>query len=260
VAAVVENDVVWDTTQLTDAERLAGAKFVPKRVSQCPCTFDPANVEVVSWTPRAFLYKNFLTEEEADHLIASGYAQGIRPSKVASGEGEVPSDARTSSGVFLYPDGSGVFECVEQRLAEWSQLHPLHGELFYFLEYQVGQQYKPHWDYFDPRMPGMKEYVKGSVGGQRMATALLYLHTPEKGGETIFPRANAMVPARRRDALLFWDQTPDRVLDELSMHGGSPVVKGVKVCLTKWMTEGPGGHIRSFVDPVAKQYAERRKR
>lgn len=31
---------------------------------------DPSRVIQLSWRPRAFLYKNFLTEEECDHLMA----------------------------------------------------------------------------------------------------------------------------------------------------------------------------------------------
>ncbi|PNX56202.1 prolyl 4-hydroxylase subunit alpha-1-like protein, partial [Trifolium pratense] len=30
--------------------------------------FDPTRVIQLSWSPRAFLYKNFLTDEECDHL------------------------------------------------------------------------------------------------------------------------------------------------------------------------------------------------
>ncbi|KAL1223258.1 putative prolyl 4-hydroxylase 7 [Cardamine amara subsp. amara] len=31
--------------------------------------FDPSRVTQLSWTPRAFLYKEFLSNEECDHLI-----------------------------------------------------------------------------------------------------------------------------------------------------------------------------------------------
>eukprot|EP01094_Clydonella_sp_ATCC50884_P011126 TRINITY_DN20923_c0_g1_i1.p1 TRINITY_DN20923_c0_g1~~TRINITY_DN20923_c0_g1_i1.p1 ORF type:complete len:303 (-),score=34.10 TRINITY_DN20923_c0_g1_i1:268-1176(-) len=227
-----------------DLKKIYSAMPIAK-LDHCP-DIDLSCVEVISWEPRAFLYHGFLSDEMADHMMAIGYSQGIVPSKVASGEGDIPSDSRTSSGIFVHPDPSGVFECVEKRIAQWSQLNPKHGELFYLLEYQIGQQYRPHWDYFDPKLPGMKEYVKKSMGGQRLATALVYLYTPEEGGETLFPKVGKEVEARRGDALLFWDQTPNFDLDPYSMHGGNPVKKGVKVCATKWMTESEGGHIRSF--------------
>lgn len=52
------------------------------------------------------------------------------------------------------------------------------------LEYEIGQEYKAHFDYFF--------HKEGSDnGGNRMATVLMYLATPEEGGETIFPNAPA---------------------------------------------------------------------
>ena len=55
-----------------------------------------------------------------------------------------------------------------------------------------------------------------SLGGQRIATALIYLYSPQKGGETVFPEAEGgprLVPATRGDALLFFDMTPEHALD-----------------------------------------------
>lgn len=50
------------------------------------------------------------------------------------------------------------------------------------LKYKEGQEYQAHFDYF---------FHAGGVenGGNRMATVLLYLNTPEEGGETVFPIA-----------------------------------------------------------------------
>lgn len=64
----------------------------------------------------------------------------------------------------------------------------------------------------------------GSHGGQRIATMLIYLSTPEEGGETVFPNADKKVSgpgwsdcARRGfalhpqkgDAILFFSLKPD---------------------------------------------------
>ena len=56
-------------------------------------------------------------QEMADHMIAVGYDQNIQPSKVADASGDVSSEARTSSGVFINPalDNTGVIECIEKR-------------------------------------------------------------------------------------------------------------------------------------------------
>jgi len=58
------------------------------------------------------------------------------------------------------------------------------------LKYKLGQEYQAHFDYFF--------HDEGTAnGGNRMATVLLYLNTPDEGGETVFPIATPpKVPPR----------------------------------------------------------------
>ena len=58
-------------------------------------------------------------------------------------------------------------------------------------EFVFFYQYKPHYDYFFD-----EEHKKNN----RMATILVYLTTPEEGGETIFPGAPA-IPIGSTDSL-----------------------------------------------------------
>jgi hypothetical protein len=60
----------------------------------------------------------------------------------------------------------------------------------YFLRYEVGQQYKPHHDYFSDEV-----YIRDA--GNRIATVVMYLGEPEEGGETVFPMAGLTVPVRQ---------------------------------------------------------------
>ena len=39
---------------------------IPCRSAAAP----PCRIEPVSWKPRAFVYHNFMTEEEADHIVS----------------------------------------------------------------------------------------------------------------------------------------------------------------------------------------------
>ena len=51
-----------------------------------------------------------------------------------------------------------------------------------------GQKYEPHTDYFHDKFNS-----DVSHGGQRVATVLMYLSTPDEGGETVFPYAEEKV-------------------------------------------------------------------
>ena len=70
-------------------------------------------------------------------------------------------------------------------LPSWYQLPPAdHQEGLQILHYEHGQKYEPHFDYFHDAVNASPER-----GGQRVATLLMYLSTPEEGGETVFPNA-----------------------------------------------------------------------
>ena len=51
------------------------------------------------------------------------------------------------------------------------------GEGLQILRYRPGAEYKPHYDYFDPAEPGTPAILKR--GGQRLASIVCYLNTPE---------------------------------------------------------------------------------
>jgi len=103
------------------------------------------------------------------------------------------------------------------------------------LRYEKGQEYKPHHDFFHHDLAGVEKYLGKS--GQRITTVLMYLETPEAGGETLFPMVNVAIPAKKGTAVLFHSCLPTGVEDHKSLHGGQPVKEGTKWCLTKWIRQ-----------------------
>ena len=58
-------------------------------------------IEALSWRPRAFLYHNFLSLEECDHIIAVA-TPSMERSSVINSDGSVGDDPiRTSYGTFI---------------------------------------------------------------------------------------------------------------------------------------------------------------
>ncbi|GFS31029.1 oxoglutarate/iron-dependent oxygenase [Actinidia rufa] len=81
-------------------DRQGSVLRLPTGASYAP--FDPTRVTQISWRPRAFIYKGFLTDAECDHLIHLAKDK-LEKSMVADNESgkSIASEVRTSSGMFL---------------------------------------------------------------------------------------------------------------------------------------------------------------
>jgi prolyl 4-hydroxylase len=73
----------------------------------------------LSWAPRAYLLKGFLSPEECQHLISLS-RPSMQKSTVADNEtGEnIPSTFRTSTGTFLDHHQTSVVARIEARIAQ----------------------------------------------------------------------------------------------------------------------------------------------
>lgn len=205
-------------------------------------------VEVISWEPRAFVYHNFLSKAECEHLMNLAKPHMKKSTVVDNATGKSKdSRVRTSSGTFLSRGGDKIIQNIEKRIADLTFIPIEHGEGLQVLHYEVGQKYEPHYDYFS-------DDFNTKNGGQRIATVLMYLSDVEEGGETVFPAAQGnyssvpwwnelsecgkkglSVKPKMGDALLFWSMKPDATPDPSSLHGGCPVIKGNKWSSTKWL-------------------------
>lgn len=183
--------------------------------------------------PPIRVLEGLLTDAECDQLIEQSRPRLDR-SRTVNQDGTNQLDkARTSRGMFFTVGETPLIERIENRLAELVGLPVIHGEGLQVLHYEPGQQYEPHYDWFDPSQSGFK--VLTSKGGQRVASVIMYLNTPAGGGGTHFPNAGVTVCARRGSAVYFAYQGGDKA----SLHAGLPVTDGEKWIATKWVREHP---------------------
>lgn len=156
--------------------------------------------EVVSWAPRAVIYRNFISKAERAHIedLVAGHLS--RSKVVSDDENKAVDRSRTSSGVFLVGGlRDEVVLAIEERIANATHTPRDNGEGMYYLRYEHDQQYEPHTDYCYEDPPEGQPIGSGMAtsclefmrrGKDRWATFLFYIKSPDRGGETAFAHAD----------------------------------------------------------------------
>lgn len=184
--------------------------------------------------PRVVLFQNFLSSAECDELIRLSRDRMQASHVIDMDSGNTRADAgRTSSGTAFARGESPLIERIERRIEALLQWPYERGEALQILRYEVGQEYKPHYDYVDPTQPGAAPFL--ARGGQRVASLVMYLNTPQDGGGTNFPDVGLEIAAHKGCAVYFSYDRPHPMTR--SRHGGMPVRAGEKWVATKWLRE-----------------------
>lgn len=184
--------------------------------------------------PRVVVLSGFLSDEECQALISAASPRMQRSLTVdhQTGADQVHAQ-RTSHGMFFSRGENEVIQRIENRLAKLLNWPVENGEGLQVLRYQPGHEYKPHYDYFDPNEPSAATVL--ARGGQRVATVLMYLNEPTRGGGTTFPSVNLEISPQKGSAVFFNYDRAHPV--SRTLHGGAPVREGEKWVATKWLRE-----------------------
>jgi prolyl 4-hydroxylase len=221
------------------AQGLPAAVRVPDpKLDESPLYLDAGDRRVhvlqAMYNPRIVVFGDLLSHQECDELIELATPRMARSLTVATKTGgeEVNAD-RTSNGMFFQRGENDLVKRIEKRIAHLLDWPEENGEGLQILHYTPGTEYKPHYDYFDPNEPGTPTILRR--GGQRVATIVMYLSEPEKGGGTTFPDIHMEVSPKRGNAVFFSYERPHPTTKTL--HGGAPVLAGEKWIATKWLRE-----------------------
>jgi prolyl 4-hydroxylase len=177
---------------------------------------------------------HFLTKEECDLIIQEIDNSDLTQSTVYTanhlGERKL-SDNRTSQTCF-FKNNSKIITELESRICKQIGINNRFSEQIQGQKYSVGQEFKRHVDFFDPRLVQENKTVKG----QRTWTFMIYLNDVEEGGYTSFPYAFASIIPKVGRAVI-WNNLSNKVGNEFSSHCGMPIIKGEKYILTKWFKD-----------------------
>jgi prolyl 4-hydroxylase len=184
-------------------------------------------------------YPQFIKDNLCDYIVNLA-APRLTPSGVVDPNTGKPlkTKQRTSSSM-NYPlsmyDMAIGFVC--RRLAAQVDMPASHAEPISVLRYLPGEEYRPHYDYFNMDQHG-KPQVQ-DTNGQRTVTVFIYLNKVDEGGETEFPRLAVKVFPEKGKAVAFLNCDTQGQPDPDTLHAGLPVTRGEKWLATLWFREKP---------------------
>jgi len=179
-----------------------------------------------------YMLDDFMTDRQCDD-VAELIGEHLRPSTVT-----LPSADRyfrTSSTCDLSLIRGRDVAALDQRISKTLGIRLAYSEGIQGQRYEVGQEFKPHTDFFEP---GTDEYLEHATKqGNRTWTFMVYLNEDMEGGETWFPAIDEAFQPRKGRALIWNNLYPDGTPNYDTLHSGMPVVRGHKIIITKWFRE-----------------------
>ncbi|KAL2577719.1 hypothetical protein AAZV13_16G153500 [Glycine max] len=134
---------------------------------------NPSRVVQISWQPRVFLYKGFLSDKECDYLVSLAYAVKEK----SSGNGGLSEGVETSLDM-----EDDILARIEERLSVWAFLPKEYSKPLQVMHYGPEQNGR-NLDYFTNK-------TQLELSGPLMATIILYLSNDvTQGGQILFPES-----------------------------------------------------------------------
>jgi prolyl 4-hydroxylase len=177
---------------------------------------------------QVYLHQGFLSLEECRGLIDLIDATAV-PSALFAGTEQASFRTSYSCNLSCWDP---LVSRVEARMSEVLGIANDYAETMQGQRYRVGQQFKPHHDFFNPDQPYWEH--ERLAGGQRTWTAMIFLDQPEAGGHTEFPELGFGVRPQAGRMLVWNNAKPDGTPNHKTLHTGTPVTAGVKHIVTKW--------------------------
>ncbi len=179
-----------------------------------------------------YVVDNFMSHAECDALIAVSDGKLV-PSGIP--RPELHHYFRTSSTCQLMYTDAPLVKTISERTASTLGINASYSEGMQLQYYDIGQEFKPHRDYFEPHGEDYKKYA--NIRGNRTWTFMVYLNETEKGGGTSFPQLGKTFYPKKGRALIWNNLNADGTPNPDTIHCGEPVQAGRKVIITEWFRE-----------------------
>lgn len=190
---------------------------------------------VLSESPKIVLIENFVTKEEAEHLIK--IADEIkRPSTIDTKNDPytLVNNVRSSESAHLGKARDKIVLSIENKACEYVGLNTRYLEPMQVVVYEKGQKFNPHYDFFSQDSQDIQER------GNRNKTILVYLNDIQEnfGGATVFPNIGIKIQPKAYSAIYFENMNENGV-DYNTLHAGEELItdKIKKYAINIWFRE-----------------------
>jgi prolyl 4-hydroxylase len=176
-------------------------------------------------------YPNFITEREADYILATAEPL-FEDSLVVSGKDTMVRKSQTA----WLPKNDSIVQNIIQRVCDLTGKPFENAEQMQVVKYEPSGYYNEHHDSCCDNVEGCVEFEMR--GGQRVITMLLYLSDQFEGGATRFPNLNREYKPPKCGGLLFHplEKNGGRC-HPYALHAGLPVTSGEKYIANIWIRE-----------------------
>lgn len=188
--------------------------------------------------PQIELYENFLSDYECEEIkkLSKEKLQLSTVVDYETGSGQEKNEYRNSKNTSLDGKLHPVIKDIETRISKLFKIDQNRFEPLTVINYQPGEYFKPHHDFFHENPNGKNDYMK--YGGNRVGTVLIYLNDVDEGGETNFPNLGLSFFCKKGNLIYFNYDYKDQTLKDKSLHQGVPTVSSEKWITTTWIREG----------------------
>lgn len=182
-----------------------------------------------------FTIDNFLSQDQCKILIDLIDQDAVRSVTASDTPGEFSKvvENRTSFSAILEESKHPLVTEVNDKMSDILNISKTRTEALQGQRYEVGQQFKDHFDWFEGS--NMKQYV--GKQGNRLYTLMVYLNEDLEGGETEFQKINIKFKPKTGMAVIWKNLNHDGSGNRFALHAGRPVTKGKKYILTRWFRQ-----------------------
>lgn len=170
-------------------------------------------------------FKEFCAIDECNKYVRN-YNLNLKRSLVVDNKKNTENSERTSRSKLLNNEDISLKKLIRD-ISALVGLPESNCEPIVFTKYEVGEEYKPHFDAF----------IEPSNNNQRLYTALLYLSS-FNGGETKFDNIDKVIRPKIGDLCIFENcLSGTSFINPGSLHSGLKVKSGEKFIMTFWFRE-----------------------